>query len=104
MQLHEAMVKVGVAWPFDVEHYDGRIIRYRDDAMQHVALHCAKDAGKMIGATEPIDHSRRVDEITLRRSTRNMLVNALRMAALLNADPDDLITDYLQEVGLGEEG
>jgi hypothetical protein len=110
MTLTEATDKVLAAWAFPSEAYAATMTR--EDFVRHIVLHCAKDAGKLASGVEPVDHwlgpgHHSLDhwlgpgQCMLKRSTRNMLVNALRLCSALGFDPDALIHDYLQETTHG---
>lgn len=103
MTLQQAVTLICDVWPFNRKNYPGisdPILGhvYHDEAVRHVAMHCVKDAGKMMAALEPRDHGRPVDLMMLKRTTRNLLVNALRMADVLTVDPEELVREYLDEI------
>src|SRR5262245_13748358 len=97
VELEAARLRVESLWPCDPDNYPGL-----DDSqygyVRHVALHMAKDAGRIAAGIEPIDHGRPWDGQALGRSTRNMLVNVLRMCSLLHLSPAELLADYEREI------
>lgn len=54
--------------------------------------------GQLATAIEPRDHGRVIDDKLMRRATRNMLVNALRLCGALGYQAPDLLIDYTDEL------
>lgn len=98
MEVNREMDRVAELWPFTRKNYPMLDLSSREEQARHIVLHQAKDAGRMAAAVEPYDHGRTTDEVLLRRSTRNTLVNALRLCDLYGWSPAALLVDYEQEV------
>jgi len=97
MTIDRTSIKVSELWPFNDRNYP-QLQTTLPAAIRHVVLHVTKDAGRMAGAVEPEDHGKTVDYRQLIRSSRNMLVNALRLCSLLEVKPTDLLEDYYMEM------
>lgn len=97
MTIDRERERVAELWPFSYENYP-QLHSTLPAAIAHVLLHVSKDAGRLATGVEPADHGKSVDYALIRRSTRNMLVNALRLCSLLEVQPSDLLADYYREV------
>lgn len=95
--IDNAKRRVAEYWPFNRDNYP-QLQSTRPAAIRHVILHFNKDVGRMATAIEPADHGKMVDYTLLRRSTRNALVNALRLCDLLEVEPSQLLADYYAEM------
>jgi hypothetical protein len=89
-------IKIAECWRFTQQNYP-RLSGLQIAYIRHIVLHQTKDVGRMATAVEPIDHGGEIDATLLRRSTRNSLVNALRLCELVGWDPLDLLREYVRE-------
>lgn len=94
---NDSMARVVRLWPTDSANYPG-LDGTRGAYIGHVILHMSKDTGKLAAAMEPVDHGKDEDGAALYRSARNMLVNSLRLIALLEVKPSQLLDEYEGEI------
>ena len=60
-------------------------------AIRHSALHFAKTAGRIATLSEDADHGGLIDMADLKKNTAKALINALRLAALINLNEAEMV-------------